>query len=143
MMSILETRKQQKPNQQDKHVIMSEVKSLRFNDSDLETWVDEHVQKGELNSLMNHLLQRYRQEQEQEYIEVLQDAKIDREITIFQGVIFISIAAFLLIFSLSKIYDVLSIIATYLGVLGGVLICIYVIISTLRHKEGNVSSGGG
>lgn len=121
---------------------MSEVKSLRFNDPELEAWVDEHVQKGELNSLMNHLLQRYRQEQEQEYVELEREEKLDWKITIFQGIVFISIAAFLLIFSLSKIYDVLSIIATYLGVLGGVLICIYVIISTLKHKEPDITSGG-
>lgn len=119
---------------------MSEVKSLRFNDPDLESWVDEHVEKGELNALMNLLLKRYRQEQEQEYVELEKEEKLDRKITLFQGIVFLSVAAFLLVFSLSKIYDVLTIIATYLGVLGGVMLCIYVIISMRKPKETGVTA---
>jgi len=107
---------------------MSEVKSLRFNDPELENWVDEHVEKGELNALMNHLLQRYRQETEQEYIEQEQETKLDRKITIFQGITFLTIGIFFFVFALSQFYDVLSIIATILMVLSGFLICVYVML---------------
>lgn len=118
---------------------MSEVKSLRFNSPELETWVDEHIEKGELNGLMNELLEKYRIEQEQEYVELEKEEKLDHKITIFQGIVFLSVAAFLLVFSLSKIYDVLIISATYLGILGGVMLCIYVIISIMKNKKTEVS----
>lgn len=115
---------------------MSEVKSLRFNDPDLEAWVDEHVEKGELNPLMNMLLKRYRQEQEQEYIEQEQEIKTERKIVLFQGIVFISIAIWMLVFAFSKFYDALSIIATYLLILSGTLLCVYVIIWRFSLRNG-------
>jgi hypothetical protein len=114
---------------------MSEVKSLRFNDPDLESWVDEHISKGELNPLMNRLLERYKREQEQEYIEIEQEKKLDKKITIFQGVTFLSIGLFFFVFALSQFYDILSLIATFFMLLSGVLITVYVLIYSFKRKE--------
>jgi archaellum biogenesis protein FlaJ (TadC family) len=103
-----------------------EVKSLRINDPELETWVDEHVNKGDLNPLMNSLLLEYRQKQEQEYIETEREEKLDRKITIVQGSVIISIAVFFFVFAASMYYPFLSFLASVLMVFCGILLCIYV-----------------
>jgi apolipoprotein N-acyltransferase len=113
---------------------MSEVKSLRFNDPDLESWVDDHVEKGELNALMNSLLKRYRQEQEQEYVELEQEEKAEGRGYLFQMVMFLMIGMWMLVFALSQFFDVLSIIATVLLILSGVLLCFYVLMRGFKTK---------
>jgi apolipoprotein N-acyltransferase len=113
---------------------MSEVKSLRFNSPELENWVDEHVEKGELNALMNHLLQRYRQEQEQEYVEQDLEEKAEERGYLFQMVMFMMIGMWMLVFALSQFFDVFSIIATVMLIFCGILLCFYVIMRGFKPK---------
>lgn len=117
---------------------MSETRSLRITDQDLDQWVDDNVDKGDLNPLMNQLLLEYRKKKDQEYVEIKQDEETDRKITIFNGVVLISIALWMFIFALSKYYDVLSMISTFLLILSGVLLCLYVFITRIRRTEKGV-----
>lgn len=88
---------------------------------------------------MNELLVKYRKEREQEYIQLEHEEKIDRKITIFQGIMWLSIAVWMLVFALSHYYDALSIIATFLLVLSGILLCIYTMIYVFKRKQPEVS----
>jgi peptidoglycan biosynthesis protein MviN/MurJ (putative lipid II flippase) len=114
---------------------MGEIKSLRITDPELERWVEEHIPRGDLNPIMNNLLLRYRMEQEQEYIENEKIEIIDRRITVFQGIMFLSIAVWMLVFALSRFYNALEMIATFMLILSGVLLCVYVIISYMKNKD--------
>jgi hypothetical protein len=116
---------------------MSEPRSIRVADPDLDNWIDETIEKGDFSPLVEKLLLRYRQEQDQEYAEEKKLVLIDRKITIFQGIMWISVASWMLVFSLSRFYDALSILATYLLMLSGVLLCIYVLIIYFKNNSIN------
>ena len=114
--------------------LMGETRGIRIIDHELENWIDENIPKGELNSIVNDLLLEYQRKQKQEYKEQMIQHEIDQKSLLFQGVVYLSIAVWMLVFALSMFFDVLAVIATILLIFNGILLCIYAFKNNIKKK---------
>jgi uncharacterized membrane protein HdeD (DUF308 family) len=117
---------------------MGETRGIRLIDPELETWVDENIPKGDFSPLINELMMEYKNKRNQEYKENMIQHEIAQKSLLFQGVVYLSIAVWMLVFALSMFFDVLAVIATILLIFNGVLLCVYAFKNNLKKKEQRV-----